>query len=383
MRKRVMIVLVLCMTTLAFGCGNPPVQDDQQQKQSQQQVENTAVETTLGAGEWYVGEDIPPGRYVITPPEDQSGNIGVYEKDEDYISKSEILNPFGTNGVKSVTYDLKEGQKIEIRSMDAVLFTPKGAATESKNEDAKISEGEDENVATLGDANPKKAQENSLEPQIKQYMDSLNDLHDLRMSSLREYFKIVYKAYLEERDQDSSDIELNPAVVQQYYDAYTTIDSDLELVKQLNSKRAGTESQTDYKEYMHLRKEIRELFRSYGYGYPYELGELVEEDGLEIKVSSYSYYGNIMENDGMAAVVLLPVEVTNTTKKDVLFSFSSMYMTDTGDYTCKLYDIIGEDVGTVGAYQTVKADLLFECREAPAIISIPIGADTYRITLLP
>ena len=61
----------------------------------------------------------------ITPPDDQSGNIGVCNKDDDYPSKSEILNPFGTNGVKSVTYDLEEGQKIEIRSMDAVLFTPK------------------------------------------------------------------------------------------------------------------------------------------------------------------------------------------------------------------------------------------------------------------
>lgn len=124
MKKSVLVVFALCVAVLAFGCGSTPAPSDQKQ-QEQQKEENTAVETTLGAGEWYVGEDIPPGRYVITPPDDQSGNIGVCDKGDDYPSKSEILNPFGTNGVKSVTYDLEEGQKIEIRSMDAVLFTPK------------------------------------------------------------------------------------------------------------------------------------------------------------------------------------------------------------------------------------------------------------------
>ena len=124
MRQAVLAVLILCISLFAWGCGSAPSANDQKQ-QEQAQQESTAVETTLGAGEWYVGEDIPPGRYVITPPDDQSGNIGVCNKDDDYPSKSEILNPFGTNGVKSVTYDLEEGQKIEIRSMDAVLFTPK------------------------------------------------------------------------------------------------------------------------------------------------------------------------------------------------------------------------------------------------------------------
>lgn len=124
MKKTILMVLFLCLAVFVGGCGNSAPGDQKQQEQSQKE-ENTAVETTLGAGEWYVGKDISPGRYVITPPDDQSGNIGICDKGDDYPSKSEILNPSGTNGVKSVTYDLEEGQKIEIRSMDAVLFTPK------------------------------------------------------------------------------------------------------------------------------------------------------------------------------------------------------------------------------------------------------------------
>ena len=125
MKKSVLVVFALCVTMLAFGCGSNPTPSDQKQQEQPQKEENTAVETTLGAGEWYVGEDIPPGRYVITPPDDQSGNIVVYDDENSPSDLNEILNPFGTNGVKSVTYKLKDGQIIEITSMDAVLFTPK------------------------------------------------------------------------------------------------------------------------------------------------------------------------------------------------------------------------------------------------------------------
>lgn len=125
MRRSVSIVLVLCMAMLAVGCGTAPAPNDQEQQGQSQEDGNTAVETTLGAGEWYVGEDIPPGRYVITPPDDQSGNIAIYDEEDGPADIREILNPFGTQGVKSLTYTLKEGQIIKLKSMENVLFTPK------------------------------------------------------------------------------------------------------------------------------------------------------------------------------------------------------------------------------------------------------------------
>lgn len=126
MKKRVLVVFALCVAMLSFGCGsNPTSGDPKQQEQPPQEEESAAVETILGAGEWYVGEDIPAGRYVITPPEDDSGNIAVYDEGKDYASKSDILNPFGTNGVKSLTWNLKDGQIVKIEGMEDVLFTPK------------------------------------------------------------------------------------------------------------------------------------------------------------------------------------------------------------------------------------------------------------------
>lgn len=124
MRKATLAVLILCISLFAWGCGSEPSANDEKQ-QEQAQQESTAIETTLGAGEWYVGEDIQPGRYVITPSDGDSGNIAVYDAGKDYALKSDILNSFGTNGVKSLTWDLTDGQKVEISGMEDVLFTPK------------------------------------------------------------------------------------------------------------------------------------------------------------------------------------------------------------------------------------------------------------------
>lgn len=122
MKKKLWVVLILGVAILVAGCGNKPVQDVSGKQQTQKE-ESTAMETTLGAGEWYVGEDIPAGRYVITAP--KGGNIAVFNVDEDYAFKSDILDPSGKNGVKSLTWDLEDGQKIEITYMEDVLFTPK------------------------------------------------------------------------------------------------------------------------------------------------------------------------------------------------------------------------------------------------------------------
>ena len=124
MKKSVLVVFALCVTMLAFGCGSTSAPSDQKQ-QEQQKEENTAVETTLGAGEWYVGEDILPGRYVITSPNPNGGNIAVYDEGEDSAKDSTIIDPDGDIGVKSWTYELEAGQKVKISNTDNMLFMPK------------------------------------------------------------------------------------------------------------------------------------------------------------------------------------------------------------------------------------------------------------------
>lgn len=81
---------------------------------------STAVLTTLGAGSFIVGTDIPAGRYVCTG--DSSGNFFVYEKEFPVVN--EILGGQENLGVSSVTIDLKDGQKIEISGINNVTFTP-------------------------------------------------------------------------------------------------------------------------------------------------------------------------------------------------------------------------------------------------------------------
>lgn len=125
MKKKLWVALILGLAILAAGCGSKPAQEvsGEQQEQQTQKEENTAVETTLGAGEWYVGEDIPAGRYIITTP--KGGNIAIFNKDDEAADYRGILDSSEKVGVKSITYTLTDGQKIEISNMEDVLFTPK------------------------------------------------------------------------------------------------------------------------------------------------------------------------------------------------------------------------------------------------------------------
>jgi hypothetical protein len=80
--------------------------------------------TTLFAGIFVVGIDIPPGRYIITA--DSNGNLFVREGGRSVVST--ILT--GGNGrphpssVPSITTDIAMGQEIEIRNINNVIFTP-------------------------------------------------------------------------------------------------------------------------------------------------------------------------------------------------------------------------------------------------------------------
>lgn len=117
MRKLFAVFLILCMSVAAAACGATDASPTQEQEA------NTAVETTLGAGEWYVGDDIPAGRYVVSS--NKRAFIAIYNEDEDFSDYYATVDPEDEEEIKSFTYELKDGQKIEISHSDDVLFTPK------------------------------------------------------------------------------------------------------------------------------------------------------------------------------------------------------------------------------------------------------------------
>ncbi|WP_022917531.1 hypothetical protein [Ruania albidiflava] len=84
---------------------------------------STAEQTTLGAGTFTVGEDVPPGRYVIEPGAGQSGNLSA-SSEEDPLAINEILGGEVGFGVPSVTSTLTDGEQLEISGLSEVTFTP-------------------------------------------------------------------------------------------------------------------------------------------------------------------------------------------------------------------------------------------------------------------
>jgi len=90
--------------------------------ETEEEPEQTAEPVTLGAGTFYVGEDVNPGRYVVST-ESMVGNFVVYEE-SGMPTTNEML---GTQemAVDELTVDLEEGQEIEIMGLDEVNFEPK------------------------------------------------------------------------------------------------------------------------------------------------------------------------------------------------------------------------------------------------------------------
>lgn len=84
---------------------------------------SSAKVTTLGAGSFTVGQDLPPGRYVITPQSGQSGNLSASSSDNP-LAINEILGEAGGLGVPSVTTTLTRGEVVKISGMSAVTFAP-------------------------------------------------------------------------------------------------------------------------------------------------------------------------------------------------------------------------------------------------------------------
>lgn len=81
---------------------------------------SSAKLTKLSTGTFEVGNDILQGRYVCTG--DSTGNFIVYDK-SGMPTVNEILGKEDM-GVSNVTINLKEGQKIDIKSIKNVTFTP-------------------------------------------------------------------------------------------------------------------------------------------------------------------------------------------------------------------------------------------------------------------
>ena len=79
--------------------------------------------TTLGAGKFTVGSDVPVGRYVITAKAGESGNLSASSSDNP-LAINAILGDAGGLGVPSVTSTLTKGETLTISGLSAVAFTP-------------------------------------------------------------------------------------------------------------------------------------------------------------------------------------------------------------------------------------------------------------------
>src|SRR5664280_992588 len=82
-------------------------------------VQGTA--TTLGAGTFTGGKDVPVGLYDVTTAAGQSGNFSTTGTD----SYNEILGDDGSGGgVPSVRAQISSGDQIQIQGLSTVVFTP-------------------------------------------------------------------------------------------------------------------------------------------------------------------------------------------------------------------------------------------------------------------
>ncbi|TWJ39613.1 hypothetical protein CHCC5027_3526 [Bacillus paralicheniformis] len=82
-----------------------------------------AKDTKLGAGTFYVGEDINEGRYIVSTQQ-TTANFMVYEKNG-MLATNEVIGTEKSIAVNNLTVELKDGQKIEIKGANEVQFKVK------------------------------------------------------------------------------------------------------------------------------------------------------------------------------------------------------------------------------------------------------------------
>jgi hypothetical protein len=85
---------------------------------------STRLRKALSTGDWEVGLDIAPGRYVATPKKGQSGNFTVYDTDG-LPATNEVLGKAGGLGVPNVTLALTDKEEINISGISIVTFIKK------------------------------------------------------------------------------------------------------------------------------------------------------------------------------------------------------------------------------------------------------------------
>jgi hypothetical protein len=75
---------------------------------------------TLYAGTWTVGQDLGPGRYVATPGAGQSGTFTITGEAVNAILSADPR----LGAVSSVTFNVQNGDVIEISGLEQVTLTP-------------------------------------------------------------------------------------------------------------------------------------------------------------------------------------------------------------------------------------------------------------------
>lgn len=94
--------------------------DAQEEKKKEDAKKAAAKPMSLGAGKFIVGEDIQPGRYVVSTQQG-GGNFFVFNE-SGYPEVNEMLGTDADWYVNNITVELEKGQTIEISGLNAVNF---------------------------------------------------------------------------------------------------------------------------------------------------------------------------------------------------------------------------------------------------------------------
>jgi ATP-dependent 26S proteasome regulatory subunit len=96
---------------------------EEQKKKEEEQKKAQQAPVVLGPGKHTVGEDIKPGKYIVSTQE-PAGNFFVYG-DFGFAEVNEILGTDKSFAVNDVSVELEEGQTIEISGLNKVTFKAK------------------------------------------------------------------------------------------------------------------------------------------------------------------------------------------------------------------------------------------------------------------
>lgn len=396
--KKIFIIVCLIFTLFCFGCASDTEVQSNEEEKTVTPIEIGTYElieaynaNEIKADNLYKDQLLRIESEVSEISKDVMGDPYVFFSTDDLLDLEGVRCYITDEKELEKAAELQKGESIAVEGYCDGLATlyvglsncsiePLDDVVDKSNEAMAPAElKNDEN----NDANNEQIPIDTTKEDLEKYLQDLNDLESLRKEACRAIYKLSYKKFLDDRGDDSSKVEANISDAEEFLEAYSSISSNIDLVKQMNNTRAGTKDEDSYKEYMKLRGELRELYRSYGYQYPYESGEAIYESGGKVKIYNYTYYGAGLENYGVGGAVLVPVEITNTSNKSMDISFYGISMVDVQGYTCNLHSIMGTAISSIAPNQTARADLIFVCRDAPEFINVKIEDSVYELRLLP